>query len=68
MTKLVALFYVIVAPTLMGALVVVPLVVEELYTGRNIAIAALLGAVLALPASWKIADAIRGPARPARPA
>lgn len=65
MFKLAALFYVIVAPTIMGALVTVTLVVEPLYTGLGISLAALLGMVAAAPVSWKIAQAIRDQAKPA---
>jgi hypothetical protein len=62
MFKLAALFFVIVAPTIMGTLIAVTLVVPSLYNGVGIAGAAALGAVIALPASWYIARAIRGPA------
>ena len=65
MVKLAALFYVIVAPTLMGALVTVTLVVEPLYNGLGITLAALLGLVAAAPVSWRIAQAIRDNGRPA---
>ena len=61
MFKLAALFYVIVAPTVMGALVTVTLVVESLYNGMGITVAAVIGAVLAAPISWQVAKAIRGP-------
>jgi hypothetical protein len=67
MFRLAALFYVIIAPTLMGALVIVTLVVESLYNGVGIAAAAGIGAVLAIPAAWHVAKTIRGQTR-ARPA
>ena len=60
MFKLAALFYVIVAPTVMGVLVTVTLVVESLYNGVGITAAALLGAVIAAPISWRIAQVIKG--------
>lgn len=59
MLKLAALFYVIVAPTAMGVLVTITLVVPFLYNGVGISVAAILGAVAAAPISWKIAEAIR---------
>ena len=65
MFKLAALFYVIVAPTLMGVLVTVTLLVEPLYNGVGITLAALLGAVAAAPLAWKVAQAIRDGAKPA---
>jgi hypothetical protein len=65
MLRIAALFYVIVAPTVMGVLVTVALLVPALYNGAGITAAAVLGAVLALPISWLITQAIRGPARPA---
>ena len=65
MLKLAALLYVIIAPTIMGTLVAVTLVVESLYNGVGIAAAAGLGAALALPAAWYVAAAIRGPNKPA---
>ncbi len=64
MVKLAALLYVIIAPTIMGTLVAVTLVIESLYNGVGIAAAAGLGAVLAGPASWYVAAAIRGPGKP----
>ena len=67
MFRLATLFYVIIAPTLMGALVTVTLVVESLYNGLGIAAAAGVGAVLAIPAAWWVAKAIRGQTR-VRPA
>ena len=63
MFKLALLLYVIVAPTVMGALVTVTLVVESLYNGVGIATAAAIGAVLAAPIAWYIAAAIRGPVK-----
>jgi hypothetical protein len=65
MLRLAALFYVIIAPTLMGALVAVALVVEGLDDGVGIAAAAAIGALLAIPAAWHVARAMRGQARPA---
>lgn len=59
MFKIASLLYVIIAPTVMGVLVTVTLVVESLYNGMGITVAALLGAVLAAPISWMIAKAIR---------
>jgi hypothetical protein len=59
MFKLAALFYVIVAPTVMGVLVTITLVIESLYNGVGITVAAILGAILAGPISWYIAKAIR---------
>lgn len=60
MFKMIALLYVIIAPTLMGAFVIVPLVVEPLATGTGISVAAALGALVAVPVSWQVAKAIRG--------
>lgn len=60
MLKIAAMLYVIVAPTVMGVLVTMTLVIESLYTGWGIGIAALLGAIIAAPVSWEIAKAIRG--------
>jgi hypothetical protein len=60
MFKIAALLYVIIAPTVMGVLVTITLVVESLYTGTGIIVAALLGALLAAPISWEVAKAIRG--------
>jgi hypothetical protein len=60
MFKIAALLYVIIAPTVMGVLVTITLVVESLYTGTGITVAALLGALLAAPISWEVAKAIRG--------
>ena len=60
MFKIAALLYVIIAPTVMGMLVTVTLVVESLYSGWGIGIAALLGALIAGPISWEVAKAIRG--------
>lgn len=60
MFKIAALLYVIIAPTVMGVLVTVTLVVESLYSGTGITIAALLGAVIAAPIAWEVAKAIRG--------
>jgi hypothetical protein len=65
MLRIVALFYVIVAPTVMGVLVTAALLTPALYNGPGIAAAAIAGAILAVPISWRIATAIRGPARPA---
>jgi hypothetical protein len=64
MFKLAALFYVIVAPTAMGVLVTITLVVEALYNGVGITVAALLGAIAAAPISWYIAKAIRDQIKP----
>lgn len=61
MFKIASLFYVIIAPTLMGALVTAVLLIPSLYNGMGITVAALAGAVLALPVSWLVAKAIRGP-------
>ena len=63
MFKLAALLYVIVAPTIMGTLVTITLVVESLYNGVGIASAAGIGAVIAAPIAWYVAAAIRGPAK-----
>ena len=63
MFKLALLFYIIVAPTVMGALVTVTLVVESLYNGVGIAAAAALGAVLAAPISWMIVRAMKAERR-----
>lgn len=60
MFKIAALLYVIIAPTVMGVLVTITLVVERLYSGTGITIAALLGALIAAPISWEVAKAIRG--------
>lgn len=60
MFKIAAMLYVIVAPTVMGVLVTITLVVESLYSGWGIGIAALLGAIIAAPISWEVAKAIRG--------
>ena len=60
MLKIAALLYVIIAPTVMGVLVTVTLVVESLYSGTGITVAALLGAVIAAPIAWEVAKAIRG--------
>ncbi len=60
MPGIVALLYVIIAPTLMGALITVTLVVESLYNGVGIGAAAGLGAVLALPVAWLVAREIKG--------
>jgi ABC-type branched-subunit amino acid transport system permease subunit len=65
MVKIAALFYVIVAPTVMGVLVTVALLTPALFNGAGITAAAVLGAVLALPISWWITKALRGPVRPA---
>jgi hypothetical protein len=62
---MIALLYVIIAPTLMGMFVTVTLVVESLQGGVGIGAAAALGAVAALPVAWQVARAIRGAARPA---
>jgi hypothetical protein len=59
MLKLAALFYVIIAPTAMGVLVTVTLLVDFLYNGVGISVAALLGAIVAAPISWQVAKAIR---------
>ncbi|WP_333835194.1 CTP synthetase [Rubrimonas sp.] len=63
MFKLAALLYVIIAPTVMGTLITVTLVVESLYNGVGISAAAALGAAIALPVSWYVAAAIRGPVK-----
>jgi uncharacterized membrane protein YqjE len=60
MPGIVALLYVIIAPTLMGMFVTVTLVVESLYNGVGIGAAAALGAVAALPVAWQVAKAIKG--------
>lgn len=60
MLKLAALFYVIIAPTLVGTLVTAAVVVVGALSTGLVALAALLGAVGAAPASWMIAKAIRG--------
>lgn len=60
MFKLIALLYVIIAPTLMGVCVAVALVVEDLTTGTGVSAAAAIGALLAVPAAWQVARAIRG--------
>jgi hypothetical protein len=65
MLRIAALFYVIVAPTVMGVLVTVALLTPVLYNGAGITAAAVAGAVLALPISWHITKAIRGPVRAA---
>jgi hypothetical protein len=65
MSGIVALLYVIIAPTLMGVFVTVTLVVESLYNGVGIGVAAALGAAVALPVAWQVAKAIKGRARPA---
>jgi hypothetical protein len=62
MFKIAAMLYVIIAPTVMGVLVTLTLVIESLYTGWGIGIAALLGAIIAVPISWEVAKAIRGKA------
>ncbi|TVQ52359.1 MAG: CTP synthetase [Rhodobacteraceae bacterium] len=59
MLKLAAVLYVIVAPTLMGVLVAITLVVPALYNGPGIASAAILGAVLGAPASWFLVKAMK---------
>lgn len=59
MFKLAALLYVIVAPTLMGVLVAITLVVPALYNGPGIVAAAVVGAVLGAPASWLIVRAMK---------
>lgn len=63
MFKLALLLYVIIAPTIMGALVTVTLVVESLYNGLGISVAAAIGAVLAMPVAWYVATQIRGPVK-----
>lgn len=60
MPGIVALLYVVIAPTLMGAFITVTLVVESLYNGVGIGVAAGLGAVLALPVAWLVAREIKG--------
>jgi hypothetical protein len=60
MFKIAALLYVIIAPTVMGVLVTVTLVVPFLYNGVGISVAALLGAIAAAPISYEVAKAIRG--------
>jgi hypothetical protein len=65
MFKLALLFYIIVAPTVMGVLITVTLVVESLYNGVGITAAAVLGAVLAAPISWYIVKAMKGEKRTA---
>ena len=58
MFKLAAMLYVIIAPTVMGTLVTVTLVIPFLYSGVGITVAALLGAVIGAPISWEVAKAI----------
>jgi len=60
MLKIAVLLYIIVAPTLMGVLVAVTLVIPALANGQGISAAAILGAVAAAPVSWLVARAIRG--------
>jgi hypothetical protein len=59
MLRLAALFYVIIAPTLMGIFVTATLVVEVLSDAVGIPLAAAAGLVVALPVSWFVARAIR---------
>jgi hypothetical protein len=60
MPGIIALLYIVIAPTLMGMFVTVTLVVESLYNGAGIGAAAALGAVVALPVAWQVARAIKG--------
>lgn len=60
MLKLAAMIYVIVAPTMMGIFVAVLLIADVLSSGLGITLAAILGAIGALPASWQVAKAISG--------
>lgn len=58
MLKLAAMLYVIVAPVAMGVLFTVALMIEGLNGGTGLTVAALLGAVVAVPLSWFAAQAI----------
>ncbi len=60
MLKIAGLLYIIIAPTLMGVLVVVALLIPPLATGRGLSAAAILGAIVAAPVAWAVAKAIRG--------
>lgn len=64
MFKLAAMLYVIVAPVLMGVLFTIALMIEPLSRGPGLTAAALLGAVLAVPASALAAREILARARP----
>jgi len=55
MWKLTAIVHTVVAPTVMGALVVVALVVPDLSNARGIIAAAVVGAVLSFPLSIYVA-------------
>ncbi len=60
MLKIAVLLYVIVAPTLMGVLVAVTLVIPAFSNGQAISAAAIIGALAAAPVAWFIARAMRG--------
>lgn len=60
MFKLAAMLYVIIAPTVMGTLVTVTLVVPFLYNGVGITLAALIGAIVGAPIAWEVAKTIAG--------
>ena len=65
MSKLAVLIFILVAPTLAGALVIGVLTVDmALDSAGPILAAAGLGVVAALPASWFIARAILSATRP----
>jgi hypothetical protein len=53
--KLAAIVHTVVAPTVMGALVIVALLVPELSNARGIVAAAVVGAVLSFPLSAYVA-------------
>jgi len=55
MWKLAAIIHTVVAPTVMGALVIVALLVPELSNARGIIAAAVAGAVLSFPLSVYVA-------------
>lgn len=65
MSKLAVLIFILVAPTLAGALVIGVLTVDmALDSAGPILAAAGLGVLLAVPASWYITRAILAAARP----
>lgn len=60
MLKIAVLLYVIVAPTVMGVLVAVTLLIPAFANGRAISAAAIIGAIAAAPVSWGVARVMRG--------
>lgn len=64
MLKLVAIVYIMVGSMLAGSFVVAALTLERM-DALSISIAALIGAIVAMPVSWLIADRLNKAIRPA---